>query len=801
MLARFLRATDFRRPLDQSLQTVIWISSDNIGVTGTLHRLADKLRAILPARGGRVRARVLPLSNSRRAILLAALCVLGAVGATAAQVPEPLQKLSGAYFKSGAPADRAALLAYAERASTAETQALAYFGAGMGDYQAKDYVRAAELLKRAAESMQELGEYAVYYRARSLAGAEDYAGAAWVLADFAKRYPRSHLAPAAVRLRAESLIRSEHIEQARALLEADKLLPAAVRLFLTGRTQQLGGAQQEAIDSYRRVFYLYPLSEQAADAEQRLGEIRRAMGKSYPPAPAAWRFKRAEVLFDAGKYAKAAASYRRAAEGLHGAERDRARVRVGAADYKRLHTTNARHWLAGLKVADPEADAERLYYLVECGRRQRQTQEFTRRCEELGEKYPRSRWYEEALFALGNFYLLENDARLSRAYYERAARTFPKGERAPIAHWKVCWRAYLDQDPRARALLEEHVGLYPSSPQATAAIYWLGRLAEKEDDLERARALYAGLAERFPHYYYSELARRRLEAGGLQAGNLRVDANYFDGLPSARSLAPEASAKTIERIRRSRVLFELGLGELARKELAVSDYRTPDSYWVGLELAKQSAELGQHHLGLRYMKRYGYGYLQFPFESMPRPFWESLYPIPWENDLRQRSTPHGLDPYLVAGLIRQESEFNPGARSRAGAVGLMQIMPATGRGLARRLGIGKFSTRHLYRPDISLRLGTFHLREVLDRYQGQLELTLAAYNAGEHRVAEWITWGDFDEPGKFVETIPFTETRGYVQAVIRNAEMYRALYGPRPNQPETTVAAGHGGSPAGLSAR
>ena len=177
------------------------------------------------------------------------------------------------------------------------------------------------------------------------------------------------------------------------------------------------------------------------------------------------------------------------------------------------------------------------------------------------------------------------------------------------------------------------------------------------------------------------------------------------------------------------------------------------------------------------MKRYGFGYLRIPFDSMPSRFWQKLFPMPYETYLRSRSKPHKLDPYWVAALIRQESEFNPDAISRAGARGLMQIMPETGKGLARRLGIKGFSPRHLYQPDTSLRLGTFHFRKVYDQFNRQIEYTLAAYNAGEHRVREWINWKDFSDAEEFTETIPFTETRGYVQAVFRNAEIYRKLYG------------------------
>jgi len=135
-----------------------------------------------------------------------------------------------------------------------------------------------------------------------------------------------------------------------------------------------------------------------------------------------------------------------------------------------------------------------------------------------------------------------------------------------------------------------------------------------------------------------------------------------------------------------------------------------------------------------------------------------------------------LDPFLVAGLIRQESEFNPQARSPANAYGLTQVRPVTGRQFARKAGIPRYSNRVLLQPSANLKIGTSILRSMLDHNSGKVEQTLACYNAGPNRVAEWLTWNTYREPAEFVESIPFTETRDYVQAVMRNADIYRRLY-------------------------
>ena len=131
----------------------------------------------------------------------------------------------------------------------------------------------------------------------------------------------------------------------------------------------------------------------------------------------------------------------------------------------------------------------------------------------------------------------------------------------------------------------------------------------------------------------------------------------------------------------------------------------------------------------------------------------------------------------MAGVIRQESEFHAGAVSRARALGLMQILPSTGRKLAREVKLRHFSTRMLLDPTLNLQMGTRYFRGLLDSQEGTPQYALAAYNAGPDRVAEWRAAGQYRDVNEFVESIPFTETREYVQAVLRNAAVYRRLYG------------------------
>jgi soluble lytic murein transglycosylase len=714
---------------------------------------------------------------------------LGGWTAAEAKVPAELQRLSRDYLKTGAKSSRQKLLAYTKLQSSSENKALAEFGLGMGDFEAKNYTAAAEHLDRAAKGLGDLAHSAAYHQVKSLVLADQHLQAIQAAIAFLSRFSESRFRGLVLRMQAESLIRTEQLAAAKKLLDASKNdLSEPVRLYLLARIEHIEGRLLPTVRAYRRVYYHYPLSAQTDDAESQLNILRRQLGEQYPDAPAKWRLLRGDALFGARKFAKASLEHRLAAPHLQGGERERALVRHGSSDYRRVHTTKAYGHLKLLKIADPELDAERIYYLGECARRLSRIQEFRERAEELAKKYPKSPWYEEALFSLGNFYLLKDQPEQYRKYYERAARAFPQGKYASKAHWKVCWRAYLDRDPRAHSLLEEHVQIYPSSATVSSAIYWLARL-EEEENPGLARLLYSTIVARFPNYYYAGRAKERLNKFAAPAKPGLQIPGYLSGLPNARSLTEKQSPWVAALIGRGATLHALGLADLAAGELRTGDYRKADSHWIGLELARQYAERGQHHRALRSMKRYGFGYLRLPLDSVSREFWERLYPMPYAKQLRARAKPHNLDPYMVAGLIRQESEFNPSARSRAGALGLMQIMPRTGKGLARRLGIQGFSTRQLRHADTSLRLGTFHFRQVYDQFERRIEYTLAAYNAGEHRVDEWVTWEDFAEAEEFVETIPFTETRGYVQAVLRNAAVYRGLYGEGSQRASSTAAA------------
>jgi soluble lytic murein transglycosylase len=340
----------------------------------------------------------------------------------------------------------------------------------------------------------------------------------------------------------------------------------------------------------------------------------------------------------------------------------------------------------------------------------------------------------------------------------------------------VAFHAWFNRQSDAAELLREHVTRFPNHATTGAALYFLGREAEERHEPAEAHAYYERLSTTFENHYYAMRARDRLQSPELPAVAPAPKTVEFLGqlaFPVPKPVSATPTHPTTWRIERSRLLREAGLSDLADAELRFGARNDGQPALLGMEMAGAADSI---HQRMRIMKNMSPEYLILPLETAPRRYWELLFPLPYTDELKADAAAHGVDPYLLAGLIRQESEFDPQALSPAKAYGLTQVRPVTGRQFARSAGIARFSTAMLYQPSVNLKIGAAILRSMLDKNNGQLEHTLASYNAGPARLSEWLTWSTYREPAEFVESIPFTETRDYVQAVLRNADIYRRLY-------------------------
>jgi soluble lytic murein transglycosylase len=708
---------------------------------------------------------------------MAALPLYATPPAEAVTVRPDLATLARNYREMPTPARRIVLENYATTHAGETNGALAHLALGVAAYEQRDYTSALENLRGLTAKLPRIADYVTYYEAAArVEAASELDAVGPGLEIVHSDSPESPLAGRAWILAARALKSSQPAEAVRLLRAHYAELPEPEGDINLADCYQAAGDLDRAADFYQRVYYSRISGDAAARASAALLTLRDSMGAAFPQPLPEQRLKRADLMLDAGKYAEARREYESLSGQLVGLPLDQARVRMGAVDVLRGNTFAAYPYLRGLEISESEADAERWFYLEECARRQNDEEGMMAAVKRLGKLYPHSPWRLQAMVSAANHYLVTNRRAELASLDQLVYNDFPESPQAAQAHWRMAFEAYLANEQDAAGLMREHLEQYPSNNTAAPALYFLGRLAEREANYTTAAAFYRALAEGRPNTYYAVLARERMTAAELRGTSVSTKTAEFLGtikLPVAKPVPAEATAATTMRIERSRLLRSAGLWDLADAELRFGARTDAQPALVAMEMA---AAAEAPYLGLRAMKSLNSNYLSMSLESAPEKFWKLLFPLPYREQLMASAKAVDLDPYLVAGLIRQESEFNPEAVSRANAYGLTQVLPVTGRQFARRAGIERFTNRVLFQPAINLKIGATIFRSMLDSNHGSLEETLAAYNAGPNRAAEWRGWNTYREPAEFVEAIPFSETREYVQAVLRNADVYRRLY-------------------------
>ncbi len=723
----------------------------------------------------------LPIRGRLSRLLLSAI-LAAAIAGGAARPAETLETLARAHRRKPTVATRAALMRYAAAHPKDASGALALAVAGVVNLEQGDSAQAIRDLRGAQVRLTLVGDHVALPLAQAFFDSKEFDQALRALEPVWKTEPGSPLRGRAAMLAARIHIENNSAAAAVEVLEQNASdLPQPQGALLLGRALETKGDGAAAAAAYQRVYFDYPAASEAAEAGGALERLRESLGAGYPPETAQAMFTRVENLIQAREYKRARQDLETIASKLAGADRDTARVRLGAVDYQRRETAAAYGYLRSLDVSSPEAGAERLYYLVACARRLNNELGIGEHQAELARRHPNSRWRLEAIVAEANHHLLDNRVAAYVPLYRACFESFPNDARAGYCHWKVAWSGYLQRNGDAATLLREHLTRFPGWEKTGAALYFLGRLAEESGERGAARSYYSEAATRFPNSYYGVLARKKLGEPAIAQAPPAASVHEFLGRVSfpTRETRPsfEPTPATRRRVERARLLASAALDDWAVAELRYGARNGAQPYLTAIELARMSARNGAQDQGLRYIKALVPEYLFMPIDAAPLEFWKLAFPLPFRAELEKYCRQRSLDPFFFAALVRQESEFNPKAVSRAKAYGLSQVLPSTGRQLARKVGMKRFSASMLFQPEVNLNLGTYMFRAMVDQFGGRLEPALAAYNAGKTRADAWLSWGTFREPSEFIETIPFTETRNYVQIVLRNAELYRRLYG------------------------
>ena len=627
-----------------------------------------------------------------------------------------------------------------------------------------DVTSVASLLAAPALDSSPLSDYVKYYRGVVAERRNRLDEAAATFAALGSGMARTHLA-------GQALWRLGEVQEQRGEYE---LAAATFARLLAAKpadadrvAHRLGVARERAadlagaIEAHRLVYYDYPLSP---DAEASGAVLERLRGTDVPfPARLDKARARAAALYAARRWALARAAYVEVAANSTGDVHDGAEVRIGVADVQAKQYRAAADRLRSLTgTGTHQAEAQLHYALAVRGLGD--ANGYAQAVRALADTHRQSPYAEEALNGLATWHVLADDDAAAAEVFGMMVQRFPAGRFAERAAWKAGWWAYRNRnDAAAMAYFETGARGFPRSDYRPSWLYWSGRAKQRLGDRAGAAARFVLTAADYRNSYYGRLAVAQLGDGDPKVPTSIVPT-------SVPRPAPPPNERQIA------VLMALGLHDLALAEVQFARRVFGDTVVLQATAALAQHRAGRFRLGINAMKRAYPQYLASGGESLPAEVLRVIYPIDYWQQLEGSAKRRGLDPYLVVALAAQESSFDARISSSAGALGLMQIMPATGRTVAKKIGISRYSTSRLTDPEVNMAIGTTYFADLMERF-GHAAYALAGYNAGGHRVTRWKA----ERPGlpidEWIDDIPFPETQNYVKRILGTAEDYRRLYG------------------------
>lgn len=678
------------------------------------------------------------------------------------------------------------LIRFEARYPRSRAAALARFLRGYTAYNQKDYKSAVAALDNSEiENATSIGDYARFFQAESEAAQGENKQALRDYQELLAKHTESLKVREARLAAARSEIAVGNTSGAIAGIKELADNNDADALYITGQAFEASGNSGEALRLYTQVYYELPATTAAASAESRL----EALGKSPKTNLAGYaeELARCDRIFEAKQYFDAAAAYEKLFVGFPDRRAsDAVSLRYGASLLNNKQPAQAATELAKVTDQNPETHAEALSLIAEALRKSNRIAQSGAAVDRLIAKYPRTRWAQDSLFALASA-LKKDDRQIEAAErYHQVLSLYPRTSDAAEASYMLGWQAY--QSKRyadAARILEQHLATYryPESKFIGESGLWAGKSEERLGKKARALALYELVSQRYTFGYHGYIAAGR--AARLRAADslLRAEeAKPGSDLEKIKqnvllvgAVRETADGSEAPRIGKADDLEVIGLYDLAVRELNAALEKAPGSPSLNMRLALLYSRQGETFQATLVLRRGYPDIYSYRENDIPREAWEIFFPLNNWDTIKKEARRYGIDPYSAAGLIRQESVFNPSAVSRAGARGLMQVMPATGQLISKRQGSGTISAADLFNPTLNIKLGMSYLAQLLEQF-GRIEYAAAAYNAGPGRAQRWIAERGSMDIEDWIESIPFSETRGYVQGVLRYTANYRRLY-------------------------
>jgi len=580
--------------------------------------------------------------------------------------------------------------------------------------------------------------------------------------------------------------------------------------FNLGKCYEKLGDPKAAIKAYHEVNLYHPLSPLVKESLARINFISKRYNIYPGAANAEDLFNKALIFYNFGDYGSAGMFFQQIVNNYRSSNLwEDALFKAAMCDYsrKRLKSSILK-FKRCISYGGDYAAAAQFYIAFAYGK----SGYFYQTLESLNKvliNHPDSMFADDAAYWLGYYYETNGYKDTALGCYEKFIAQHPKSDLLTDGYWKIGRVYYFKKDyMKAYETFKTALSICKKGNMLDACAYWKGLCQEKLGDRGGAEDSYRFVVSRFDHTFYSYRAREKLISFGKEIKDgpeEEADLPYFLGnsqddlalseepLPFEPGIEGTKNMDEVQKIKVSNIkdhfikyseLMAVGFYEEAALEATVLVDNSPQDKKMSARLALATANYaaGKVRDSIIFAESLcNNAIFQGTFRDLPKQTWNLAYPKGYFESVRKYAKEFGLEEALIFAVIREESRFNPKTVSWANARGLMQIIPQTGRNVARLIGIRPYYTMKLHEPETNIRMGSYYLSQLVKRFEGNIVYALAAYNGGPLRVKKWKNkWQaeigaeiDMDE---FIESIPLSETRRYVQKVLKSYYEYKRLY-------------------------
>ena len=413
-----------------------------------------------------------------------------------------------------------------------------------------------------------------------------------------------------------------------------------------------------------------------------------------------------------------------------------------------------------------------LYWQARMWRKKKDEGSMAKVIGQINKKYPLSKAHEDILLEVSRSYKGNNNDEVAEIWWKKLLENFPKKRSGEIAAWELAWYHYQQKNWKT-SLKYINDGLRNgiNNPEVAAKfVYWQGKLAVQEKKQERAQRIFNNLLSWYPNTFYGMLAQRTMSSLVPKKIPYKQKDYWHDNPPELQANEEKTELEFAE------FVMAAGDGNIGAKHIRnLVDLKSPkELIWKSSLVLDEYGEyrslqtiVVNHYLGD--LKR-------IPIKDQQ--VWTFAFPRPYWIDVQNFSKNAGIDPYLALAIMREESLYQADVVSPASARGLMQLMPYTGKRVAKIIGLKLKDEKDLFNPKINIQLGTSYLGQISKRF-GEVIQIAGSYNAGPGRMKEWLKRFPDRDLDEFVESIPYIETRNYVKRVFRTHQLYKAIYEAR----------------------